>query len=54
MKLCCRFSGDDEELLYEENIRYSTKIFDIDVDISGQDSITLMITSDGRRGDVIF
>lgn len=46
--------GDDEELLYEENIRYSTNIFDIDVDISGQDSITLMITSDGRRGNVIF
>ena len=36
--------GDSDELLYETSIDYRTSAFDIDVDITGQDSVTIYLS----------
>lgn len=36
--------GDDDEVLYETSIDYRTSAFDIDVDITGQDSVTIYLS----------
>lgn len=40
--------GDDDEVLYEsDEINYKTDMFDIDVDISGHDTVAIYIQGDG-------
>lgn len=42
--------GDNDELLYESDyIDYRTNAFDVEVDISGQDSITLYTIQEGGK-----
>ena len=46
--------GSDDEVLYEKEIDYRTSAFDVRVDISGQDTISLyVVKSEGSRTPVI-
>ena len=47
--------GDEDEVLYEsDDITYRTNAFDISVDISGQDSVSIYVLSDGYHGAVML